>query len=88
MNTKALGLIEQFATKGKDAYKQEDAQGLPVTTLKVLCQWKLHKKPSGKKQELVDLWMDINSNLLSPLSWSDADETIVGTWRPKKLLTP
>jgi len=77
LNSKALGLIEEFATKGKDAYKQEDAQGLPVTTLKVLCQWKLHKKPSGKKQELVDLWMNISRNVLPPLSWSDADETIL-----------
>ena len=39
LNAKALRLIEEFASKGKEIYKEEDAKLLPVTTLKVLCQW-------------------------------------------------
>jgi len=39
LNAKALGLIEQFPSKGKEVCKKEDAKFLPITTLKVLCQW-------------------------------------------------
>ena len=44
LNAKALGLIEEFSSKGKEVYKEEDAKSLPVTTLKVLCQWKQQSK--------------------------------------------
>ena len=67
MNTKAMALIEEFDTKhGKDAYELEHAKALPVTTLRVLSQWKLQKKVSGRKQELVNLWMEMKNNPPTP----------------------
>ena len=49
LNGKALALMEEFNTKlGNDVYKAEDAKSLPVTTLRVFCQWKLQKKATGK----------------------------------------
>ena len=38
LSSKAHGLIENFASKGKDVEKVEDAKTLPVSTLKVLYQ--------------------------------------------------
>ena len=54
LNEKVLALIEEFDTKhGKDVYELEHVIALPVTTLRVLCLWKLQKKVSVRKQELV-----------------------------------
>ena len=50
LKEKALAMIEEFDTKhGKDVYELEHAKALLVTTLRVLCQWKLQKKVSGEK---------------------------------------
>ena len=38
LSSEAHGLIENFASKGKDVEKVEDAKTLPVSTLKVLYQ--------------------------------------------------
>ena len=62
-NTIAWQLIEEFDKKqGKDVYELEDAKLLPVTTLRVLCHWKLQKKANGKKDYLVNFWMQGNNN--------------------------
>ena len=50
LNGKVLVLIEEFdKMQGKYVYELEDAKMLPVTTLRVLCNWKLQKKANGKK---------------------------------------
>ena len=55
LNAKALGLIEQFASKGKEVYKEEDLIIFPIATLKVLCQWKLQHKIPAKKDLLLNM---------------------------------
>ena len=78
LNGKALALIEGFDNKhGKDVYELEDAKLLPVTTLRVLCHWKLQKKVNGKKDYLLNLWMQVKKNPPPPSSWSDAEETLM-----------
>lgn len=77
LNAKAIALIEEFDTKhGKDMYELEHSKALPATTLRVLCQWKFQKKVSGRKQELVDLWMEVKNNP-PPNTWSDTEETLL-----------
>ena len=50
LNAKAVALIEEFDTiHGKDAYELEHVMALPLTTLRVLYQWKLQKKVFGRK---------------------------------------
>lgn len=77
LNAKALGLIEEFASKGKEVYKEEDAKFLPVTTLKVLCQWKQQPKIPSRKDMLLNMWMQVK-NVPSPIpSWSPVDEALL-----------
>ena len=78
LNNKALALIEAFNTKqGKDVYELEDVKFLPVSTLRVLCEWKLQKKTNGKKENLVNLWMESKNNPPPESTWSDAEETLL-----------
>ena len=78
MNRKALGLIEDFASKGKDVKKEEDAKSIPVFTLKVLCQWKQKKIPTKKDKKLLDLLMTVKNVPTPPsASWTDSDETLL-----------
>ena len=80
LNSKAHGLIENFASKGKDVKKDADAKTLPVSTLKVLCQWKYQKKIPAKKDDklLLDMWMKVKNDPTPPSdSWTDADESLL-----------
>eukprot|EP00532_Pseudo-nitzschia_australis_P013819 CAMPEP_0168210622 /NCGR_PEP_ID=MMETSP0140_2-20121125/3272_1 /TAXON_ID=44445 /ORGANISM="Pseudo-nitzschia australis, Strain 10249 10 AB" /LENGTH=775 /DNA_ID=CAMNT_0008137243 /DNA_START=1493 /DNA_END=3820 /DNA_ORIENTATION=- len=77
LNAKALGLIEEFASKGKEVYKEEDAKSLPVTALIVLCQWKQQSKIPLKKDLILDMWLKVK-NVPSPIpSWSSADDDLL-----------
>ena len=59
-------------------YELEDAKLLPITTtLRVLCHWKLQKKANGKKECLVNLWMEVKNNPPPPSSWSNEEESLL-----------
>ena len=78
LNRRALALIEEFNTKqGKDVYELEDAKLLPVATLKVLCHWKLQKRASGRKEFLLNLWMEVKKKPLPSSCWSDDQDTLL-----------
>ena len=78
LNGRAMALIEEFNTKhGKDVYELEDAKLLPVTTLKVLCHWKLQKRASGIKEFLLNLWMEVKNKPLPSSCWSDDQDTLL-----------
>ena len=74
----ALALIEEFVNKhGKDVFELEDAKLLPVTTLRALCHWKLQEKANGKKDYLLNLWMQVKKNSPPSSSWSNEEETLL-----------
>ena len=78
LRSKAVGLIENFASKGKDVKNEEDAKSLPVSTLKILCQWKQQKKIPIKKDKLLYTWMKVKNNPTPPsASWTDAEEALL-----------
>ena len=74
LNAKATAVIQELVSKGKDVYKEEDAKSLPVSTLKLLCQWKQQKKIPAKKDSVFGMWKQVRNLPPAEPSWRDSDE--------------
>ena len=55
-HAKATRMIEEFISKGKDVYKEEDIKSVPISTLKLLYQWWKQQKKIPTKKDSVAIW--------------------------------